>query len=260
MQSLWFGLAILILSACASIAPQAPSPSAEPAWLSRGVRFTEGGRIIYVGAAGGLLKDGAISRAEGSALEDIANECSLIPKSTRIDSRYSVRGTYEYEVHVKLSVDAGECEMAKQAVEPAQIHYYASTPLTRQLLQAQDRVENVSASSLVVVPPRDLPQLPERDSHWDDTQHFYASRQALAYLKQIPVLAPDDAYAPFSPQSRQFAAAVQMGVQRLNSMQINNPSLKEKPMAWSQLPERPRYRRPDVLLKRLPEVQKGRGS
>lgn len=252
----------MFLLACSS-SPKAVEDSGEakPEWTQAGTRSVEGNRIVYVGRATAVNKETAVAKAEGSALEDIANECSMVPKSTRVESRYSVRGTYEYDVRVKVSVEWAECDLARQTIDPGAIRYYANAPLTAQLLQYQDRNEDLKPQVLEIQPPQELPGVPERDSHWDDTQHYYVLRQALVYLKMIAVLAPKDAYAPFSAQAKQYAGSVQPVVQQLNSMQINNPALKDKPLAWTELHDRPRILRPDALVKRAslqPEAKSNR--
>jgi hypothetical protein len=245
-------LCAVFLTGCKSTAPNAGDPPQTP-WYNEAPRQLEGERLVFTGNASAVDSANATFRSEGMALEDMANECSLVPRSAHVDKRYTERGTYEITVYTRVSVPAKECEDARQALNPSSIRAYAQPLLNAQLKRYQDYEEFgviPAANPKPVEVPGEVPSLPERDSHWDETLYYYVLRQGVMYEKQVVILTPENSFAPFSPAGKAFAAALEPALQELESMLANNPSLKQKAMAWSQLPEHPRLARPSVLSKK----------
>jgi len=213
-------------------------------------RSVVGDTLSYHAVATAVDREKARFQAEGAALEDLANECSLIPKNTRVENENFDKGGYENKVGSTLMVPLAECMRARTTLEPNSIREVADPLLTARLKLYQDFVETGRVpfihEMVRVDVPEEMPVAPDRDSHWDDTEFYYVLRQTLAYQKQIAVLAPKSAFATL-PEVRRFDAAVEPVESLLRSMQTNNPSLRTKPLAWSDLKDTPRVPRPECL-------------
>lgn len=236
----WIGLAS-ILAACAS---------REPA------RSVVDGTLSYRATATAVDFDKARFKAEGAALEDLANECSMIPKTTKVETEHHAKSDYENKVAAVVKVPLGDCMRARPTLEPQAIRAQAEVDLTTRLNFYQDfqetgRTPRPGRDVPRVQVPEELPVAPDRDSHWDDTEYFYVLRQTLAYQKQIPVLATPQAFESLT-DARRFTAAVEPVEALLRAMQKNNPSLRIKPLAWSELKDPLRVPRPDCLRKEGP--------
>lgn len=212
----------------------------------------DGGYIVYLGTASASSLEQAQFKAEGQALEDLANECSLVPKGTRIEDRYTEHDKYEYSAYVKLAVEFQDCDHAAKALEPAQIREVANVSFTEQLKRYQDLTETgvlpPKDEVAQIEPPDELTPAPTRAPDWNDQAHFYVVRQYVAYQKQIVILSPPTAYAPNSPASKTFAANLQPATQQIETMQKQAPTLKNA--VWTQMRDRPYLARPAALAPR----------
>lgn len=241
-------LLLFVLTACSS-----EPKRTQPEWLHQPTRVVDGGYIVYVGSAAGPNADRAQFKAEGVALEDLANECSLLPKGTRIEDRYTEPVGREFVAYVKLAVEFQDCEAGRTALQPETIRAVANVSFTAQLKRYQDYMEtgelsNSPGEAVAVAPPtEDLEPPPARDARRDETLHFYMTRQYVAYQKEVVVLAPPTAYAPNSPETKQFVAGIAQPSQQLTVMEKNNPQLKAAPKPWSHLTEKPALARPKSL-------------
>src|SRR6202042_1536036 len=101
-------------------------------------RTVDNGYIVYVGAVEDISSERAQFKAEGLALEDLANECSMIPKGTRIEDRYMAKGDHDSTAYVKLALEFQECDQARHAVNPDDIRKVANVAFTDQLKKYQD--------------------------------------------------------------------------------------------------------------------------
>lgn len=232
----WLALASTLV-ACASRPP---------------ARSLDDDMLSYRATATAVDLEKARFKAEGAALEDLANECSLIPQTTRIETKHHDKRGYENKVEAVARVPLADCMRARPALEPQAIRNQADADLTSRLHRYQNfqetgRLPSHPGAARVEV-PEEMPIAPDRDSHWDDTEYFYVLRQTLAYQKQIPVLAPAQAFSSLS-EARRFTAAVEPVEALLRAMQKNNPSLRIKPLAWSELKDPVRVARPECLRK-----------
>lgn len=225
------GLCALALSACATRPP---------------ARSVVDGTLRYRASARAVDAEQAILQAEGAALEDLANECSMIPNTTTIERRATGQTGYENKAAAIVKVPLNDCMRARPTLDPASVRALADPDLTARLKRYQDLQEMGKAGPVSVKVPEDLPVAPDRDSHWDDTEYYYVLRQTLAYQKQIPVLAPAGAFASLT-DARRFIASVEPVEALLRAMQANNPSLRTKPLAWSEMKDPLRVTRPECL-------------
>ncbi|MGZ3797623.1 MAG: hypothetical protein ACXVB1_14725, partial [Pseudobdellovibrionaceae bacterium] len=244
----WIGsaLSIWMTFACSS-----EPKSKGPEWIHEPTRIVDNGYIVYVGNGEAGTPEKAQFKAEGQALEDLANECSMIPKGTRLEDRFSEKGKYEYSAYVKIAVEFKDCEEVKKTVDPAQIKQLGNLAFTEQLKRYQDLIETgemASSNDLAEVPvPQEVPPPPARASNWSENTHFYVFRQYVAYQKEIVVLSPPTAYASHSAESQSFTNTMVPATSQLQNLETQNPEFKNQPVPWSHLPERPKILRPAAL-------------
>lgn len=233
-------LSTIVLSACSS-APKLPD------WTQHPTREVDGGYIVYIGIGEASNADRAQFKAEGQALEDLANECSMIPKGARIEDRFVQKNEHDSKAFVKLGLEFQECEQAKRTNDPNEIQKVASAPFTQQLKRYQDLEETGEMPGEVaqVEPPREMAPPPVRAAGWDDRTHFFVMRQYVAYQKEIVVLAPPNYYAANASATKQFVNTVQPTAEQIHGIQEKAPDLRKQ--AWSQVPNRPPVTRPAGL-------------
>jgi hypothetical protein len=237
------------LFACSS------TPKVErPAWLNEPTRVVDNGYIVYVGTAEDLQPEKAQFKAEGIALEDLANECSFIPKGARIEDRFQEKNDKLTKSYVKLGLEFTECEKAKHTTDPVAIKEIANVAFAEQMRKFQDlsetgEVPDKSQYAALEVPKEWTPA-PARAGMSEDV-HFYAVRQYVAYQKEVVILSPPMAYAPNSVETQRYTAAVQPAVAQVETYQAKNPELAKNPLPISKLPNRMALARPAVLTPHL---------
>src|SRR6185312_16331964 len=118
----------LLLTSCSS----EQKPTAPP-WTHGATRVVDNGYIVYVGVGHAPDPDRAQFKAEGQALEDLANECSMIPKGTRFEDRYSEKEEYETTAYVKVALEFQECDTAQRSLDPSEIRKLANVNFTEEL-------------------------------------------------------------------------------------------------------------------------------
>lgn len=247
---------VMGFAACSST-PKIQSPE----WTHQPTRIVDNGYIVYTGVATAPQPDRAQFKAEGIALEDLANECSMIPKGTRIEDRFVERQEgsprADSTAFVKIALEFQECEQAKRALDPAEIRKLASLGFTEQLKKYQDLSETgempVAGADGEIEPPEEIPSPPAPVSGRGDSVHFFVVRQYVAYQKEVVVLSPATAYAPGSPRVEKFVAQVTPAAQQVQTLEHESPTLKTQ--AWSQIPNRPQNLRPPSLAPK-PNVKK----
>ncbi|MBS1969728.1 MAG: hypothetical protein JSU04_05450 [Bdellovibrionales bacterium] len=239
-----------LLGACAS------QPKVEkPVWLTQPTRIVDNGYIVYVGSAEDGNAERAQFKAEGLALEDLANECSFIPKGARIEDRYSEKDKYFTKAYVKIGLEFAECEKAKHANDPATIREIANTSFTEQIRRYQDLSEtgdmpDPAQYAALEVPPNVEPM--PSSAGMSESTHFYVVRQYVAYQKETVILSPPTMYAANSPEAQHWSAAIQPAVTQVQTYQSKNPVLETKPEAWSHLADHPKLPRPETLMASRP--------
>ena len=246
---------VLAFVGCASDTPQVRN---EPEWTRGATRIVDNGYIVYVGHGEASTTDSASLKAEGQALEDLANECSLIPKGTRIEDRFSEKIKTGSGAWVKVALEMQDCETAAKTSTPEEVRKLANIPFTEQLKRYQDFNETGmiadSKDGVEITPPAEVAPLPTSGSYSNQTQ-FYMTRQYVAYEKQIVVLAPPTTYAPASPQAQSFQTAMTTANTQTQGMVQKDPGLKTNPTPWSHLPDRPSISRPQSLRPTAAQLQ-----
>ncbi len=238
-----------LLQSCSSTESKPSNNPKPPDWISQPTRLVDNGYIVYVESESGPSSDKATLKAEGLALSDLANECSLIPKGTRIEDRYLEPGKYGPTAFVKLAVEFQDCTAGQKANDADSIRKIANASFTQRLKEYQDYLETGEISNqskeLEVDLTQPVPPLPQQNS--SSQIHFYAVRQYISYQKEYVVLAPATAFAPNSPESLRLGSAIAPANQQLHTLQTVEPQLQEKQIAWSKLPDQPKVQRPSYL-------------
>lgn len=253
MSQIVLSIILLILSACSS-EPKKTSPE----WIHQPTRIVDNGYIVYVGVGSASGAERAQFTAEGLALEDLANECSMIPKGTRIEDRHVEREEHGATAYVKVALEFQECELMRRTLDPGEIKKLASLGFTEQLKKYQDLEETGEMPGQgevsEVEPPDEIGPPPRRLEAWNESTHFFVVRQYVAYQKELVILSPRTAYAPGSPQSQKFLEQIQPSAQQIAGIEQKAPALRRQ--AWSKVPDRPRVPRPASLApKSRPRVQ-----
>ncbi len=217
---------VSFLTACSS------DPVAnERSWIHQPTRTVDNGYIIYVGTGESNDSTRAIFEAEGMAIQDLASECSFVPKGARIEDRYSEKNNYTFKGYAKIAIEFQDCDIAKKTVDPAKLRAMASLPFTDQLKKYQDQVETAQVADAGV--PLDVPDAPAHESYVHDDSHFFVVRQYVAYQKQTVILSPTTAYAPYSPETKAYARNVLATTDQIQSYETKNPQIKTTPATWS---------------------------
>jgi hypothetical protein len=240
-----------IFSALISSCATSPTSPPGPEWIHQPTRSVDNGYIVYIGHGEGPNPEIATFRAEGGALEDLANECSMIPKGTRTEDHFVEKTQSGSSAYVKVALEFQQCHEAQNSVDPEAIKKIANTSYTSQLKRYQDYEEtgfmSASQEGPPIEPPAEFPEAPAREARWDDATHFYVTRQYVAYQKELVILAPPQSYTPGSVESQKLKAALAPATQNLVALQSKDPGLALHPQPWSQWKDRPHVSRPSSL-------------
>jgi hypothetical protein len=242
---------ILMISICCLFACSSEPTVHDPEWIKSPSRLVDNGYIVYVGTAEDMKPERAQLKAEGQALEDLANECSLIPRGTRVEDRYTKKLQYASTAYVKVALEFQDCEKGKNAQDPESIRRVANTSFTEELKRYQDFMETgdlAPQSELAsTTPPESWPATPPPSSGQSSSTQFLVVRQYVAYQKEVVVLAPAQYYAPNSPETTSFNSSLANNTHQLTQIQSQNPELAHTPQTWSSLPNRPVITKPTSL-------------
>ena len=244
---------------CAS-APKSTAPD----WIRQASRTVDNGYIVYVGTGQSRDVTNAQFKAEGMALEDLENECSFLPKGTRVEDRFVEKDKDQNVAYVKVAVEFQECAEAQKTLEPSDIKRLANVPFTEQLKRYQDLEETgvAPAKGAVIANNEEgeIPPPPASNPGWNESTHFIVMRQYVAYQKQYVVLSAPTAYPPGSPQSTHFVSTLLPAATQVQQTAIANPTLAKNPVSWSRLRDRPRISRPQPVSRSAVEPRSGPGG
>jgi hypothetical protein len=225
---------VVILAGCAT-GPRLPEWAQEPA------RIVDEGYIVYLGDGLEADPNQAQFAAEGMAIQDLANECSFVPKRARIENHFMTRARGGFEAYATIAVNYDVCEEAQQTVQPAQIKALASAPFMEELKRYQEFIGN---------PPQQAPAggasqgPPEPPTAMADDVDFFLARQYVAVQKENVILAPPGAYAPGSYETRTYLTRVTRVIRPMQAYYARHPRLRAAPTTWSTIEPRVRRRYP----------------
>lgn len=226
-------LPLILLGGCAT-APRVPE------WTSAPARDVDNGYIVYTGTAIESDPNQAQLAAEGTAIQDLANECSFVPKGARVENQFRLKTKDGYEAYAQVAVDFPTCVSAQQAVQPDDIKKLASAPFMDELKRYQDFV----GSPTEIASAGDSPENPAAPPAVTDDADYFLARQYVAYQKQVVILAPPGAYAAGSWQTRVYVNNVTQVIRPLQVYYAKNPRLRSAPTTWSTIEARVRERHP----------------
>lgn len=237
------GIALAI--GCSS-APRDDDPG-RPEWTRQPARTVDQGYIVYVASDEDTSPERARFKAEAQAIEDMANECSLVPKGARIEDHYDHAIKRLHQAFVKVAVDFQSCEEARAVLQPGDIQKLANVAMTEEMKRYQDEVEKPV-----------LAQGPETDEEQamneavsDNTNpmlrqtapppvmvistgpQFFIVRQQIAYAKEVVILSPPQAYPPGAPQTRAFETNLRPLATNVATYEKANPQIRTSVASWS---------------------------
>lgn len=241
-------LSLLLLGGCAT-GPRLPAWAREPA------RIVDNGYIVYVGD--GLEPDPnqAQFAAEGMAIQDLANECSFIPKRARVENHFMARVRGGFEAYASVAVNYDVCEEAQQTVEPQQIKALASAPFMEELKRYQEFIGNPPQPALAGGSSQDPAAPPPAIS---DDVDFFLARQYVAVQKENVILAPPGSYAPGSLATRVYLNNVTTVIRPMRTYYVRHPRLRTAPTTWSAIEPRVRRRYPRSFKRPIRRIRLGR--
>ena len=167
LAAILVALLVATISGCATERPDTP---AVPSWVRGSARSSQNGSIYFVESDDSVDPARAAAGAEALALEDVANECSFVPKGAKITDRYSASVSHLTQIHVQLRVSQSACDAAKKANALDAIQAQGD-------VAAAERIARFQAE-------RGEPKLDESAAGSDDARAWFVARQKLAKLKQ----------------------------------------------------------------------------
>jgi hypothetical protein len=218
------GTAVCLLAACNST-PPAP---VEPPWIHQPTRTVDAGYLVYIGTGMDANPDRARFKAEASALEDLANECSFVPKGARVEDHYDETVDRAYRSFAKVGLTLEECEQAKNTVQPDQVRLLANVPMTEEIKRYQ---EIVGGDGLPTAEASPAPVEPGAPLQTDD--QYFVARQQIFVAKQIVILAPPSVYVPESPLWVRYYEVVNPAVTQVHTYEVANPAIRTWNHGWS---------------------------
>ena len=217
-----------------------PETPAFPDWIRQPTRVVDNGYIVYVESEDDRDLSRAKFKAESSALADLANECTLIPKGVRVEDRYDHAVGNMHQSYVKVGVELQECEEAKKAVTPEAIRKLANAAMTEQVKKYREMIgqpEDLIAENEEEGEELEAPTNPNAGTQVatgprSDAQ-FYVMREQIFVAKSNVVLAPSTAYQPQAPETVALQQRVGTQSQQVAAYECTHPALKTSPRPWS---------------------------
>lgn len=229
-------LAIALLFGCSS-APQATGP----AWVHQPARTVDAGYIIYVGSGEDAVPQRASFKAEGQALQDLANECSFVPKGARVEDHYDDESgaAGAHKSYAKVAVDFQSCEEAKGALDADGIKKLANVAMTNEVKTYQEMMNEPPPAPIAEgsPPPYGAPG-PSGGTQVvfvRDEPSFFVMRSQVAWVKQTVILTPAPPLGVSPPPPNTQLAAIAGPSREIRGFEQANPTLRTNQRAWSQV-------------------------
>ena len=263
----------LLTTGCSS-KPTKPD-NGEPEWIHASARTVDNGYIVFVSSGEDRFGERARFKAEGAALQDLANECSFVPKGARLEDRFermkpsepaneNPQGEVLHEAFAKVGIEFQVCEEAKKTIDPEAVRKIANVAMTSQVQKYQDMVGEPNdlevdpelTKTASVTAPANPNQTtsgavggysgPPPLIHSDE--HFFLVRQEVAYQKQTVILAPPATYQPNTPATQKYMTLVQAPTEHLAVYEKSNPTITKSPQTWSSTHQRAQSKVADPVL------------
>jgi hypothetical protein len=181
--------------------------------VRQSARATENGSLVFVESEDDVDPALARAKAEGLALADVANECSLVPRGARFEAQYLAKTSHLAQAHVKLRVPATACEAAKRANTSASVRGLGDAEAAARVRLFQER--------------NGEPRLEDARAG-DEALAYMIARQRLALLKQQVLLVPAGA-----GEEASFAEKVVALARDVERLEGSREQLKQSAQPWS---------------------------
>ncbi len=202
-------------------------------WVLQPARSIEQQNLIFVSSAEAASKATAEFTAVSKALEDLANECSYVPKGTHLEDLVESQQADKVVVAVKLVVPLKICDQAKKDLLPEDLQRNANRGYAEQIQKY--RLEKFTGFSQnhgkLSVESDQSPETVKESQIIHDDNEFFEMRQKTALLKESIILSKK-----FETQtwqeilqilSEQFSAT--------QTYELANPALKSSSLTWSKV-------------------------
>lgn len=191
-----------------------------PLWTKKPTRVFDDNVITFLGKSEDLNAEQAQFKALGQAIEDLVNECSLAPKTARLEDEFDqIEGVY-HNAYARIRVDLQSCEEAKIA-------------------NTLDKIKKISNASWMekLVPFQTLMEEPEPEALTGDAaiaeeRGLFLLRERIAHFKRLMLLPPDGASPPSNEQAAEVLATPTKAVR---AYEAAHPTILTGSRTWSQL-------------------------
>ncbi len=229
----------LFYCGCTTSAPDRERPK----WIDGPTRTVDNGYIVYIGTGEEIADSQAQLAAEGLAIQDLANECSFIPKGTRVEDRYSEKLNNTYKAYAKIAIEVSACDEAAKITDPNEVKSMASQPFTEELQRFEDSIQGHSDEVVDADVPEKQLTRPE-GAQFSSEDHYYMARQYIVYQNQAVILAAPGYYAPGTPAYVNYTTHVRPVIMGVQSYSAQNPQVRNNPRTWSTMASQLRVTRP----------------
>jgi hypothetical protein len=179
------GSLLVLLGGCSSesTVPVTQSPQA-PSWTLQPARSMSADQsmITYVGIGEDRLQSNARFKSEAIALQDLANDCSFVPKSTVIEDHFEEPMGIIFHAFAKVSINVKDCLEAKMMEDPTQIRNFSNPQFTAEILSYQSTYDAPEPEELRTLKPSAPPI--------SDSSQLFVARQQWALANQKAILMP----------------------------------------------------------------------
>lgn len=213
-----------------------------PEWTKGPARSVDNGYIVYVEASEDANPDKAKFKAEAAALEDLANECSFIPKEARVEDRYSFKKDHTNQAFAKVGIEFQVCDKARKTIEPEEIRKIANVPMTEEVKRYQELLGKPNFEEVADQEIETPPVPAGGPASAQVSEHFYVVRERVWYFKETVILSPPGTYVAGSPEHTAYVQQVSTGTTALAKYETLHPEVRTTPTTWS-------YYRPAVVQK-----------
>jgi hypothetical protein len=187
---------LIVLSAFIFSCSSGPVPSKTPTapeWTRQPVRTQNDSTISYVGTGEDRTPENALFKSDAIALQDLENECSLIPKNTTVQTEhYQEQVGIIYRSFSLVSVSMSDCDNAKKPLTVAQLHEQANPQLSAVVASYQKSYDAPEKEENYPITETQL------SSPISDASRLFIARQQVALAQQSLILSNPSASSPES--------------------------------------------------------------
>jgi len=175
-------------------------------------------------------------KAEASAIQDLANECSFVPRGARTEDRAEQPIGAIHRAFAKVAISFQDCEEAKSSNDPETIRKLANVSYAEELKRYQavvDQPEDTTSDESVAGAGGAIYNRYPPPASIDSPVRFYVVRQQVVYMKQDIILSPPQAYPPKAPQTLAITQHLGTFATRVQNFETIHPALKTATQSYS---------------------------